>query len=352
MTTRRRRTGSETEREAIGSAAVVGTFEANSSLDTSHNKLFEAQDLDMACRDRTTEFLSAVKSLQGRVGNGVVPFQQSRKVKDVNQWNEFMRIAKLIGKDISNTYTKLEKLTILAKRKSLFDDKPLEIQELTYIIKQDINSLNKQIAQLQELSKSRQQNGLHHMQSHSNSVVVSLQSKLASMSNEFKQVLEVRTENLKQQRDRREQFTQPAVSSALPPSAMKGYYQGSVLLADEKSSDVAISMDLERPSYQSQMQLIDEQDSYIQNRAETMQNIESTIVELGGIFQQLAHMVKEQEEMVQRIDANVEDVHMNVEGAHTEILKYFQSVTSNRWLMIKIFGVLIVFFIIFIVFLA
>lgn len=353
MTTRRRRTGSETEREAISFVSTARTFEPRNNVETFNSKPIEIPDLDMTCRDRTTEFLSAVKSLQGREGNGKIPFQQSRKVKDVHQWNEFMRIAKLIGKDISNTYAKLEKLTILAKRKSLFDDKPLEIQELTYIIKQDINSLNKQIAQLQELSKSRHQNGLHHMQSHSNSVVVSLQSKLASMSNEFKQVLEVRTENLKRQRDRREQFTQPAVSSALPPSAMKGYYQGSVLLADEKSSDVAISMDVARPNQQQQqMLLIDEQDSYIQNRAETMQNIESTIVELGGIFQQLAHMVKEQEEMVQRIDANVDDVHMNVEGAHTEILKYFQSVTSNRWLMIKIFGVLIVFFIIFIVFLA
>ena len=39
----------------------------------------------------------------------------------------------------------------MAKRKSLFDDKPVEIQELTYIIKQDINSLNTQIAQLQEV---------------------------------------------------------------------------------------------------------------------------------------------------------------------------------------------------------
>lgn len=43
------------------------------------------------------------------------------------------------------------------------------------------------------------------------------------------------------------------------------------------------------------------QDSYLESRAETMQNIESTVVELGGIFQQLAHMVKEQEEMVERL---------------------------------------------------
>lgn len=103
---------------------------------------------------------------------------------------------------------------------------------------------------------------------------------------------------------------------------------------------------------QQQMLLYDESDQYVQQRAETMQNIESTIVELGGIFQQLAHMVKEQEEMVERIDTNIQDVELNVEAAHSEILKYFQSVSKNRWLMIKIFGVLIMFFIFFVLFVA
>jgi syntaxin 5 len=83
-----------------------------------------------------------------------------------------------------------------------------------------------------------------------------------------------------------------------------------------------------------------------------MQSIESTIVELGGIFQQLALMVKEQEEVVHRIDGNIEDAEMNVEAAHTELLKYFRTVTSNRWLMIKVFALLIFFFVIFVIFLA
>lgn len=103
---------------------------------------------------------------------------------------------------------------------------------------------------------------------------------------------------------------------------------------------------------QQQLMMYDQTDQYLQSRAETMQNIESTIVELGGIFQQLAHMVKEQEEIVERIDTNVQDAELNIESAHGEILKYFQSVTSNRWLMIKIFAVLIAFFIFFVVFVA
>ena len=63
-------------------------------------------------------------------------------------------------------------------------------------------------------------------------------------------------------------------------------------------------------------------------------------------------MILEQEESIMRIDANVEESEMNIEAAHGELLKYFRSVTSNRWLMVKIFATVIVFFIIFVVFFA
>uniref|UniRef100_A0A671P252 Syntaxin-5 n=1 Tax=Sinocyclocheilus anshuiensis TaxID=1608454 RepID=A0A671P252_9TELE len=296
----------------------------------------------MTCRDRTLEFQSACKSLQGRqLQNGT---HNKPAINALKQRSDFTLMAKRIGKDLSNTFAKLEKLTILAKRKSLFDDKAVEIEELTYIIKQDINSLNKQIAQLQDLVRSRSGQNGRHIQTHSNTIVVSLQSKLASMSNDFKSVLEVRTENLKQQRSRREHFSQAPVTAS--PLLASNFSMSPLFLGGE------VAIDMDSRANPLQLQLIDEQDSYIQSRSDTMQNIESTIVELGSIFQQLAHMVKEQEETIQRIDANVEDTQLNVEMAHTEILKYFQSVSSNRWLMIKIFLVLIIFFIIFVVFLA
>lgn len=300
----------------------------------------------MSCRDRTQEFLSACKSLQSRQ-NGI---QTRKPLHAARQCSEFTLMARRIGKDLSNTFAKLEKLTILAKRKSLFDDKAVEIEELTYIIKQDINSLNKQIAQLQDFVRAKGSQSGRHLQTHSNTIVVSLQSKLASMSNDFKSVLEVRTENLKQQRSRREQFSRAPVSALpLAPNNLGG---GPIILGAESRASRDVAIDMMDPRTSQQLQLIDEQDSYIQSRADTMQNIESTIVELGSIFQQLAHMVKEQEETIQRIDENVLGAQLDVEAAHSEILKYFQSVTSNRWLMVKIFLILIVFFIIFVVFLA
>lgn len=47
-------------------------------------------------------------------------------------------------------------------------------------------------------------------------------------------------------------------------------------------------------------------------------------------------------EMVQRIDANTEDVVENVEGAQRELMKYWSRVSGNRWLVAKMFGVLMV----------
>lgn len=83
-----------------------------------------------------------------------------------------------------------------------------------------------------------------------------------------------------------------------------------------------------------------------------MQNIEKTIIELGGIFQQLGTMIREQDELIDRIDVNVNSTVENVESAYGELLKYLQSVTSNRWLIIKIFFVLIVFFVLFVIFMG
>ena len=154
-------------------------------------------------------------------------------------------------------------------------------------------------------------------------------------------MLEVRTENLKSQRSRAEQFSSGGVTSSLPASATqvrfredssvwyyiaKGYHAGSVLameddMAAAQGGDAVIDMG------GSQLATINhDQDQYYSSRADAMHTIESTIVELGGIFSQLATMVKEQEEMVTRIDNNIDDTALNVELGHNEILKWVPAV--------------------------
>ncbi|GAA5869136.1 hypothetical protein JCM3774_003961 [Rhodotorula dairenensis] len=351
--------------------------------------------------DRTAEFRSAVESAAFRAassaqgapllanGSGHAGAAAAAGLRGKTaQRSEFARMAAKIGKDIQATTGKLEKLAQLAKRKTLFDDRPVEISELTYIIKQDIAALNSQIAQLQAFTQSNLNAGAGGKQvsEHNKNVVTMLQTKLADTTIGFKDVLEIRTQNMKASRDRTEQFTYsgssaarnaPASDSPLyrPVSAAGGGGGGgglpSILDSQGKGKGKAtaasssgsgsdfLALDLGAPSDSQlgaaeggfmQMELAQQQgdDQYLSSRSTAIETIESTVAELGQIFSQLAHMVAVQGEQVTRIDADTEDIAANVSGAQSELLKYYASVSSNRWLMMKVFGVLIVFFLLFV----
>ncbi|KAG7452403.1 t-SNARE [Guyanagaster necrorhizus] len=355
----------------------------------------------MPIQDRTTEFRSCVESIRSRSS---LPSRggeaKQRLLQDGSQAHrsksEFSRMASTIAKDISSTTIKLEKLAQLVKRKTLFDDRPVEISELTFIIKQDVARINKQIAQLQSYIKQRNAQSSSsaaekQIEEHNHNVVMLLQSKLAYTSMTFKDVLEVRTQNMKETKDRTEQFLYSTSSAAnqTPSSKPCRSFQptlslyimlGSVLFNTQRSDPMgdgspsrfesnskgknrslqngdvlALNLDAAEEGTASQnggafmqMQLVEQQDSYIQSRSTAIESIESTIAELGQLFTQLANVVAEHRETVQRIDADTMDIASNVSGAQRELLKYYASISSNRWLMLKIFGVLIVFFLVFI----
>lgn len=84
----------------------------------------------------------------------------------------------------------------MAKRKTLFDDRPVEISELTYIIKHDLASINQQLGQLQSFGKPQRaapSGKKDKGEEHRGNVVTLLQSRLAGTTSAFQEVLEVRT---------------------------------------------------------------------------------------------------------------------------------------------------------------
>ena len=85
---------------------------SNSSLIEHSFTDIESEFFIMTARDRTVEFANTIRSLQGRNINRVVNLTDSKKVKQMQSYSEFMLIAKNIGRNIASTYTKLEKLTL------------------------------------------------------------------------------------------------------------------------------------------------------------------------------------------------------------------------------------------------
>eukprot|EP00035_Acanthoeca_spectabilis_P023130 m.447876 g.447876 ORF g.447876 m.447876 type:complete len:298 (+) comp19573_c0_seq1:241-1134(+) len=294
--------------------------------------------------DRTADFRLALQTQRSH--NRGMPQAPKPKRERSTFSLQFADVSRRIYREICQTEEKLEKLQMLVSGTGgLYGDNPEEIEQLIYFIKGDIGRLNKANMQLKGLVNG-QVSGRRktHEQAHSVTVVVSLQNKLASMSNTFKSTLQARTSTLQKAKKRREEFA--GWSDAAPvltsdtPSLLTGAVTG---VAPDVSIDIPDQM---------QMSMLQTRDNYVEERANAMQNIESTIEEIGGIFQQLATMVAEQGETVERIDREVDLTVQNVEGAHKELTKYFNSISSNRTLMLKIFGVLLAFLIFFLVVVA
>lgn len=84
------------------------------SRESSFDKFLPEPEIEfiMTGRDRTVEFANTIRSLQGRNINRAVNLKDPKKVKQIQNYSEFMMIAKTIGKNIASTYAKLEKLTL------------------------------------------------------------------------------------------------------------------------------------------------------------------------------------------------------------------------------------------------
>jgi syntaxin 5 len=125
--------------------------------------------------------------------------------------SEFASAASSIGADIHSTANKLEKLTQLAHSNTLllFADPTEEINELTYIVKQDITALNKKLADVQAAMRERR-GGSRQQASHSTSIVEQLKTRLLESAKDFQELLQTRQENVQLMQSRRDKLAAPS----------------------------------------------------------------------------------------------------------------------------------------------
>jgi len=349
-------------------------------------------------RDRTKEFAAAAEraakssgassigaSSEGGLSSSGIDASPGASSGSTGATGEFARSSARIGRGIHATSQKLERLAQLAKRSGTFDDPSQDIAQLSAVIKQDITALNSALAELQTFATRTQET--KQGRDHSVTVVDTLKSRLMGATRSFKEVLTTRQEVVKEQNERRARFVGTSSNANGPPSnafrrADFGVGRSHFPRATHQTDGAAPGDGTDRttagrfqprggnaqgmlPTHsgrggyatggdqtQGQLLVAHGQDQYLGARSEALQNVERTITELGGIFQQLATMVAEQGELAVRIDENVNESVANVDNAQTQLLKYMNSISSNRWLIMKIFGVLISFLVFFVVFVA
>lgn len=94
---------------SVGSnISVARISEENIIFDILEEFVFEPV---MAARDRTNEFISTVRGLQDRI-MARPAVRDKRKAAVLETYSQFMSMAKVISKNITSTYAKLEKLAL------------------------------------------------------------------------------------------------------------------------------------------------------------------------------------------------------------------------------------------------
>jgi hypothetical protein len=189
-----------------------------------------------------SEFLSTVSALRGggnntNTNNGVLDTEhttlgganalqrhhlEAAAPGGVRQQSQFSQAAAHVSKGIFLVSDKLEKLTQLARQRSLFNDPARQIDRLTSVIQQDLQTLNSELDVVEQFV--REQKGIAssapsadqgggasdvvtaNSQASSSAIVTNLKNKLATTTKSFADVLQIRTDNLKQQNSRRKQF--------------------------------------------------------------------------------------------------------------------------------------------------
>jgi syntaxin 5 len=311
----------------------------------------------MRGRDRTAEFIATINSKRGKPqwiqqrqgANGTTTgYQQTpNKLAIDPQYRELMRVSQRCSHKIRDSIEKLERFTHLAKKRTVFDDG--ELNRLIKEIRNDISETKKQLDDLRSKCEPRQK--------HTENIVAILNRKLANVTSNFKSTLEMRSRSVQQQTARHELFAGPV------PSTSSSYQPNGPVVLDMGAGRHLPQDPFHETPYPPHQQLQQQQQQQHQQqslvlddrldlteRADKMQIIESTIVELGTVFNQLATLVQDQGETITRIDMNISETTANVEAAHDALLRYFTSINSNRWLILKVFGVLFFFFIVFVVF--
>ncbi|CAN8298292.1 unnamed protein product [Cochlearia groenlandica] len=338
-------------------------------------------------RDRTAEFHSLSQTLKKI---GAIPSVDkssedepatSKRSPPGSSRSEFNKKASQIGLRIHETSLKISRLSKLAKQSSIFNDRTMEIQELTVLIRNEITGLNMALSDLQTLQNMEIADGNYSQDKvgHYTAVCDDLKTRLMVATKQLQDVLTTRSENMKAHENRKQLFSTknaaadnplqsnvksvpepPPWSSSpnhaanlqqplLPPlNSGSGGPSGSQLRRRSAIENV--------PSQQMEMSMLQQtvprQENYSQSRAVALHSVESTITELGGIFTHLATMVTQQGELAIRIDDNMDESLGNVEGARSALLQHLTRISSNRWLMIKIFAIIILFLIVFLFFVA
>lgn len=313
--------------------------------------------------DRTKEFLRLTSELSlatKPILPVAVPDAKKARTKQQIFFNEK---AQEVSKGIQTSSVLLGRLTQLARAQTLFNDPADEMSVLAVKVKNEIASMRTKLAELEGWLKKNHDMG-KDSQLHSEQVVKTMEFKLKDSGTLFYQVLESRKHALRAQTQRKRMFGdededdedigKPAPQVSFQrnwddeESGMGGITSGSKTQNNESTMMMTSSS---MAPYQAQSKLIPDT-QYLRSRVDAITTVETHIAELGQVMSTLANMVASQDHTINQLGDNVDRAHVDMSAGIAQLQKYYESIRGNKQLMSRLFGVVLLFMLFFLFFLA
>ena len=248
-------------------------------------------------------------------------------------------------KEIENN---ISQLSSLSKKSSSFNNSHFKISNATMNIKKSLIEIENQI---EELKTKELKNNSKNINNFSKILMEKsleiLNSRVSDLTLNFQKLLKLQAEQIKKIEKRKSNLS---ISSQNKKNINNSYNEYAT--TDFSSNNNNYDEDDVLLEVDNQQIYKNKESQYYQNRLNEVQAIEKTMSEIAGMMNRLSQMTYEHSFLIDNISKNTDIAFENVEKGEKEVKQILENAKSHRWLIIKIFYILLCISVFYIIFLA
>ena len=271
--------------------------------------------------------------------NGINPSFENYKFK-CNKYSPMYKCNRLLIR-IKEVENNINQLSSISKKSSSFNNTHTRTSNATLDIKKSLIDIEKEISDIKSKELSNNKMNRFSKLLLQNSVDI-LNSKISDISMKYKKLLELQATKIKQIEKRRIILT--------PSSQRKINNSFNEYATDFTGNNNYNEEDVLLEVKDKQQIMTQKESQYYQSRLKEVQEIEKTMGEISSMMNRLSQITYEHSFLIENISKNTDIALEHVEKGEREVKKILENVKNNRWLLIRIFMIIIcvsVFYIIF-----
>jgi hypothetical protein len=244
-------------------------------------------------------------------------------------------------RQIKEVESNLDALLSISKKSSSFNDSHLKFSSASIKIKKSLMEIESEMKKIKEKDIYLCQNNF------SKKIIINsldiLNQKISDLSQKFQKFLQTQAATIKRIEDRKYDLSKNNLNRKI-----NTYNEYTINYENNNYDDEDVLLNV---TGQTQTK-IKKNDMYYANRLSEAQAIEKTMGEINGMMNRLSQITYDHTLMIDNISQNTDIALGNVERGAKEVKEILENVKGNRGLMLRIFFIIIVVSVVYILFFA